>query len=92
MFLVRSGAVTNSTIGVNLGVFDGILEQRLYKCRPYGALSFFDFHFYIDPVPTGLKRVFWRVQGLCLKPGAVRKPHLPAPEKIRTQQKFYGKF
>ena len=27
--------------------------------------------FYKHAVLTGLKRVFWRVQGLCLKPGAV---------------------
>ena len=28
-------------------------------------------HFYKHAVLTGLKRVFWRVQGLWLKPGAV---------------------
>ena len=38
--------------------------------RPYGALSFFDSHFYTDTIPTGFKRVL-KTSRVCVKSGAV---------------------
>ena len=56
MFFYGTGAVRKPHHRCQFSDFYGISEERLYRCRPYGAKGSGQTLFYTDTVPTGLKK------------------------------------
>ncbi len=65
------------SIAVNLGIFQGIWEHRVYKCRPAGAWSLGDTRFYTNADPPG-------------RPKTTHSPHILRDDTIEVpaRQRF----